>query len=153
MSPTPQTTPIDGALVVPLTKHEDSRGWFLEARKESWFRELGGKPSLQTNIVYSRQGVIRGLHFHELGQDDLFFCAQGMVRVVLFDRREDSPTHGTAWSIDIGDEKPCAVYVPGRTAHEYNPDDENTFPWNDERVAHLWSTDSPILSARDVMDG
>ena len=86
----PQTTPIDGALVVPLTKHEDSRGWFLEARKESWFRELGGKPSLQTNIVYSRRGVIRGLHFHELGQDDLFFCAQGMVRVVLFDRREDS---------------------------------------------------------------
>jgi dTDP-4-dehydrorhamnose 3,5-epimerase len=117
VSPTPQTTPIDGALVVPLTKHEDSRGWFLEARKESWFRELGGKPSMQTNIVYSRQGVIRGLHFHELGQDDLFFCAQGMVRVVLFDRREDSPTHGTAWSIDIGDENPCAVYVPGRTAH------------------------------------
>ena len=147
MSPTPQTTPIDGALVVPLTKHEDSRGWFLEARKESWFHE----------------------HVHELGQDDLFFCAQGMVRVVLFDRREDSPTHGTAWSIDIGDENPCAVYVPGRTAHgyesltgclfcyhvthEYNPDDENTFPWNDERVMHLWSTDSPILSARDVMDG
>ena len=92
MSPAPQTTPIDGALVVPLTKHEDSRGWFLEARKESWFRELGGKPSLQTNIVYSRQGVIRGLHFHELGQDDLFYCAQGMVRVVLFDRREKSPT-------------------------------------------------------------
>ena len=45
--------------------------------------------------------------------------AQGMVRVVLFDRREDSPTHGTAWSIDIGDDNPCAVYVPGRTAHGY----------------------------------
>ena len=52
MSPVPQTTPIDGALVVPLAKHEDSRGWFLEARKESWFTELGGKPSRQTNIVY-----------------------------------------------------------------------------------------------------
>ena len=108
MSPTPQTTPIDGALVVPLTRHEDARGWFLEARKESWFRELGGKPSMQTNIVFSRKGVIRGLHFHELGQDDLFFCALGMVRVVLFDRREDSPTHGVAWSIDIGEDNPAA---------------------------------------------
>jgi dTDP-4-dehydrorhamnose 3,5-epimerase-like enzyme len=23
-------------------------------------------------------------------------------------------------------------------------------PWNDERVAHLWSTQSPILSERDT---
>ena len=45
MSPTPQTTPIDGALVVPLQRHEDARGWFLEARRESWFEPLGGKRS------------------------------------------------------------------------------------------------------------
>ena len=169
MSPTPEPTPIDGALVVPLARHEDARGWWWEARRESGFRELGGGPCAQTHIVGSRQGVIRGLHFHELGQDDLFFCALGMVRVVLFDRREDSPTHATAWSIDIGEDNPAAVYVPGRTAHgyesltdclfcyhvthEYNPDDENTFPWDDERVRHLWSTDTPILSARDVQAG
>ena len=109
MSPTPQPTPIDGALVVPLQRHADARGWFLEARRESWFEPLGGKPSRQTNIVWSRQGVIRGLHYHELGQDDLFFCALGMVRVVLFDRREDSPTHGVAWSIDIGEDG-CILY-------------------------------------------
>lgn len=169
MTPVPEPTPIDGALLVPLRRHEDARGWFLEARRESWFRELGGKPSAQTNIVWSRRGVIRGLHFHELGQDDLFFCALGMVRVVLFDRRPGSPTEGVAWSVDIGEDNPAAVYVPGRTAHgyealtdclfcyhvthEYNPDDENTFPWDDDRVRHLWSTDRPILSDRDVAAG
>ncbi len=169
MTPVPEPTPIDGALLVPLRRHEDARGWFLEARRESWFRELGGKPSAQTNIVWSRRGVIRGLHFHELGQDDLFFCALGLVRVVLFDRRPGSPTEGVAWSVDIGEDNPAAVYVPGRTAHgyealtdclfcyhvthEYNPDDENTFPWDDERVRHLWSTNRPILSDRDVAAG
>ena len=30
----------------------------------------------QTNVSFSRKGVIRGLHFHERGQDDLFVCLQ-----------------------------------------------------------------------------
>jgi dTDP-4-dehydrorhamnose 3,5-epimerase-like enzyme len=30
--------------------------------------------------------VIRGLHYHERGQDDLFVCLQGMARVVVLDR-------------------------------------------------------------------
>jgi dTDP-4-dehydrorhamnose 3,5-epimerase len=160
-------TPIDGARIVPLRRFDDERGWFLEARRESWFGPLGGKPSRQTNLVWSRQGVIRGLHYHELGQDDLFFCAVGEVRVVLFDRRPGSPTEGTAWSHDIGESNLEAVYIPGRVAHgyealtdclfcyhvthEYNPDDEHGFAWNDPRVRHLWSTAEPILSARDVV--
>ncbi len=166
--PSPETTPIEGALLLPLTRHADARGWFLEARRESWFSGLGGKPSLQTNVVWSRRGVLRGLHFHEQGQDDLFFCATGDVRVVLFDRRPGSPTEGVAWSVDIGDVNPAAVYVPGRVAHGYEAlsdclfvyhvtheydgasPDEHTFPWDDPRVRHLWSTDRPILSARDA---
>ena len=34
-------------------------------------------PSLQTNLSFSRAGVIRGLHWHRRGQDDLFFCPVG----------------------------------------------------------------------------
>ena len=36
---------------------------------------------------------------------------------------------------------------------EYNPDDpdEHTIPWNDPRVAHLWSTTASILPARDAV--
>ena len=35
---------------------------------------------------------------------------------------------------------------------EYDPadPDEHTIPWNDPRVAHLWSTRTPTLSARDA---
>ena len=161
--------PIEGVRVVPIRRFEDERGWFLEARRESWFEPLGGKPSRQTNVVWSRRGVIRGLHFHEAGQDDLFFAALGEVRVVLFDRREGSPTEGVAWSRDIGESNPEAIYIPGRIAHgyealtdclfcyhvthEYDPSapDEHGFAWNDPRVRDLWSTRSPILSARDAV--
>jgi dTDP-4-dehydrorhamnose 3,5-epimerase len=164
-----ETAPIDGVRVVQLRQHEDERGWFCELRRESWYQELsGGQPSLQTNLSFSRAGVIRGLHWHDHGQDDLFFCPVGRARVVLLDRRPGSRTEGAAWSIEIDEDNCRAVYVPGRVAHgfealtdailcyhvtsEYDPadPDEHNVRWDDERVAHLWSTSSPVLSARDA---
>jgi dTDP-4-dehydrorhamnose 3,5-epimerase len=143
----------------PLTRHEDERGWFAELMRA----DALPKPIKQANLSRSRQGVIRGLHYHERGQDDLFVCLSGMVRVVVLDRES-----GDVFSEDIGDENPVALYVPGIHAHGYealtdclfmylvteaydpaNPD-EHGLAWDDERVRHLWSTTSPILSARDA---
>jgi dTDP-4-dehydrorhamnose 3,5-epimerase len=149
---------LSGLLRLPLQRHEDERGWFAELRRDSRLP----KPTAQTNLSYSRAGVIRGLHYHERGQDDLFTCLRGTARVVVLDRE----TGETFWE-DIGDGNPIAVYVPGHYAHgfealtdvlfcyhvttEYDPlePDEHTIAWNDARVAHLWSTTSPILSERD----
>ena len=168
VTPAFQSTPIDGATVVRLRTFADERGWFCELRRESWYRELsGGRPSLQTNISFSRQGVVRGLHWHRRGQDDLFFCPQGSARVVLLDRRDDSPTRGVAWSIDIDGDNCLAVYIPGQVAHgfealtdvvlcyhvteEYDPadPDELGLCWADPRIKHLWRTETPLLSPRD----
>jgi dTDP-4-dehydrorhamnose 3,5-epimerase len=150
---------IEGLERIPLRRVEDERGWFLEIRRES----LLPKPTRQTNLSFSRQGVIRGLHYHERGQDDLFACLEGTARVVVLDRES-----GEAFTEDIGDENPVAFYIPGRHAHgfealtdvlfcyhvteEYDPDDpdEHQIPWDDPRVSQLWSTRSPILSARDA---
>jgi dTDP-4-dehydrorhamnose 3,5-epimerase len=149
---------IDGVRTIPLTRHEDERGWFAEIWRASGLP----KPTRQVNLSRSRKGVIRGLHFHER-QDDVFVCLEGMVRVVILDR-----TTGETFTEDIGDDNFVAVYVPGRYAHgyealtdslfmylvteEYDPSnpDEDGLPWDDERVRHLWSTTSPILSARDA---
>jgi dTDP-4-dehydrorhamnose 3,5-epimerase len=150
---------IDGILRLPLPRFEDERGWFTELRRESGLPQ----ETVQTNIVFSRQGVIRGLHYHERGQDDLFACLQGMLRVVVLDRET-----GRTFSEDIGDDNPVAIYIPGYHAHgyealtdallcyhvtrEYDPSDpdEHGLCWADERVRHLWSTTNPILSPRDV---
>jgi dTDP-4-dehydrorhamnose 3,5-epimerase len=150
---------IPGLRVLPLRRFEDERGWFYELRRDS----LLEKWTVQTNVSFSRRGVIRGLHYHERGQDDLFACLAGTARVVVLDRET-----GETFSLDIGEENRVAVYVPGHHAHgfeaitdclftyhvteEYDPEhpDERTLPWNDPRVRHLWSTDTPILSARDA---
>ena len=164
-----EQAPIDGVRVVQLRKFADERGWFCELRRESWYEELSGdRPSLQTNMSFSRAGVIRGLHWHRRGQDDLFFCPIGKARVVLLDHREGSPTSGVAWSIDINEDNCLAVYVPGQVAHgfealtdlvfcyhvteEYDPSDpdEQNVRWDDPRVVELWSTRTPQVSARDA---
>jgi dTDP-4-dehydrorhamnose 3,5-epimerase len=150
---------IDGLLRIPLRRFEDERGWFVELRRESELPKL----TRQTNLSFSRAGTIRGLHYHERGQDDLFACLQGMARVVVLDRET-----GEVYTEDIGDDNPVAIYVPGHHAHgfealtdllflyhvteEYDPadPDEHGIAWDDPRVRDAWSTGSPILSARDA---
>jgi dTDP-4-dehydrorhamnose 3,5-epimerase len=144
---------------IPLRRFADDRGWFMELARRSSMQ----KPWGQTNLSLSRKGVIRGLHYHERGQDDLFSCLQGTARVVVLDRET-----GETFTEDIGDENPLAIYIPGTYAHgfealtdllfcyhvteEYDPSDpdEHAIAWNDPRVVHLWSTQSPILSQRDL---
>jgi dTDP-4-dehydrorhamnose 3,5-epimerase len=149
---------IDQIQVIPLRRFADERGWFMELHRES----RDPQPMTQTNLSFSRKGVIRGLHYHERGQSDLFVCLQGTARVVALDRES-----GEVFTLDIGDENPVAVFVPGLLAHgfealtdilfcyhvtqEYDPadPDEHEIPWDDPRVVDVWETGSPILSERD----
>ena len=150
---------IEGLVRIPLRRFQDERGWFMELRRESALPN----PTVQTNVSFSRAGTIRGLHYHERGQDDLFVCLQGTARVVVLDRAS-----GEVFTEDIGDDNPVAIYIPGRHAHgfealtdllfcyhvteEYDAadPDEHAVPWDDPRVRDVWSTTSPILSERDL---
>jgi dTDP-4-dehydrorhamnose 3,5-epimerase len=150
---------IEGLRRFPLERRADERGWFAEVARASAF----DKPLSQMNVSRSHRGVIRGLHYHERGQDDIFVCLSGMVRVVVLDR-----TSGETFVEDIGDDNPVAVYVPGIHAHGYEAltdalfaylvteeydatdPDEHGVPWNDPRVKHLWSAQRPTLSERDA---
>jgi dTDP-4-dehydrorhamnose 3,5-epimerase len=151
---------IDGIQRVPLRVLSDDRGWFAELRRDS---DLP-RPMVQTNVAFSRAGVVRGLHFHERGQDDLFACLLGTARIVVLNLDT-----GETFTEDIGDDNPVAIYVPGQHAHgyealtdillcyhvtaEFDPadPDEHTVAWNDPRVADLWRTADPILSERDTV--
>ena len=87
---------IDGLRRIPLKRFDDERGWFVELMRAS---ELP-KPVRQSNLSYSREGVIRGLHYHERGQDDLFACMQGTARVVVLEYHPpgcpEADTHAAA---------------------------------------------------------
>ena len=116
----------------------------------------------QTNLSFSRAGVVRGLHYHESGQDDLFACVRGMARVVVLDRES-----GETFTEDIGDENPVAIYIPGVNAHGFEARrtscsattsrPSTTRPTGRahgrlERPARCtpMSSETPILSARDA---
>lgn len=149
---------MEGIEILPLRYVADERGWFVEIRRESALP----RRTAQTNISFSRKGVIRGLHYHERGQDDLFACLTGTARVVVLDRETDE-----VFTVDIGEDNPVALYIPGHYAHgfealtdlifcyhvtrEYDPadPDEHGVSWDDPRVRSLWSTSEPILSERD----
>ena len=94
---------IDGSSGYPARRYEDERGWLMELRRESALP----KPTRQTNVSFSRAGVIRGLHYHERGQDDLFCCLSGTARVVVLDRET-----GETFTEDIGDDNPVAALHP-----------------------------------------
>jgi dTDP-4-dehydrorhamnose 3,5-epimerase len=150
---------IEGLRRLRLERDADERGWFGELVRATALP----KPIRQVNLSRSSRGVIRGLHYHQRGQDDLFVCIEGMVRVVVLDRAS-----GEVFVEDIGDDNPLAVYVPGFHAHGYealtdallayvvteeydgSDPDEHGICWADQRVKHLWSTKTPILSARDA---
>ena len=158
MSSSPATALVAGVQVIRLPRFDDERGWFAEVRRDS----LLPRETVQTNVSYSRKGVIRGLHYHERGQDDFFVCLSGTARIVVLDRASNQTS-----SIDIGEENFAGVWVPGHHAHgfealtdillcyqvtvEYDRDDpdERGIPWDDPRVKHLWSSEAPLLSERD----
>ena len=149
---------IEGLERVPLRVHEDERGWFCELRRDSALPVH----MTQTNVSFSWAGVIRGLHFPRArsGRPLRLPAGDGAGRRAR--PRERGDVHG-------GHRRgqPVALYIPGRHGHgfealtdilfcyhvtaEYDPadPDEQTIPWNDPRVAGLWSTSTPILSARD----
>src|SRR6478752_2378373 len=51
---------VEGVLRIPLRRFEDERGWFCELRRDSALP----RPTVQTNVSFSRRGFIRGLHYH-----------------------------------------------------------------------------------------
>ncbi len=153
---------VDGIVRIPLQRFEDDRGWFYEVRRESALPHA----TVQTNVSFSRKGTIRGLHFHERGQDDLFACLQGTARVVVLDRVDRRHVHGghrrrqpgrdlrsRASTRTASRRSPISLFCYHVT-REYDPadPDEQGLCWADPRIKALGAPDTPILSPRDAAD-
>ena len=79
---------IDGVKVTPLKAIPDERGRLMELFKsiEPDFEKFG-----QVYLTTAYPGAVKAWHFHKK-QTDNFICIQGMMKVVLHDSREGSPT-------------------------------------------------------------
>ena len=146
---------IHDVTVKKLLTHSDDRGYFREILRDddNLLKRFG-----QTSITKTYPGVIKAFHWHN-HQDDIWYVASGMARIVLYDRRPDSPTFKITQVIYAGDDNPVSVLIPFGIAHGYqvlgnqpvilfyhvtqaydpkNPDEER-IEWNDPEIGFEWS--------------
>ncbi|MDE3104767.1 MAG: dTDP-4-dehydrorhamnose 3,5-epimerase [Acidobacteriota bacterium] len=157
----------------------DSRGWFAETFNQDTFAQLG-LPSrfVQDNQSFSRQGVLRGLHY-QLGkpQGKLVRVLQGHIWDVAVDLRPTSPTLGQWAGFHLkapSETDPLQMlWIPEGFAHgflvlspvaevlykttnSYYPAGERTLLWNDPALNIDWPLhllgDAPVLvSEKDAL--
>lgn len=154
-----EVTGIPGAVIGRPEVHSDERGTFLEIFRE----DLLGVRFVQANHSRSRQGVLRGLHFHRK-QADAWYVMAGVAQAMLADLRgrRDEPSVA---SVDLSADDPTVLYIPPGVAHgflavsdvdliywvthQYTSEDEFGVAWDDPALAAPWRSSSPVLSGRD----
>ncbi len=119
-------TGIEGLVVVELTVHGDSRGWF----KENWQRAkmVGGlglpdRRWVQNNVSYNlARGVTRGIHAEPW--DKFVSVATGSVFGAWVDLRAGSPTYGEVYTATLDPSR--AIYVPRGVGNSYQALEDGT---------------------------
>jgi len=104
---------IHDAKVKQLKFIPDERGRLMEILRcdEDIFAKFG-----QVYLTTTYPGVVKAWHFHKK-QDDFIVCVKGMLKLVLYDDREGSPTKGEVNQFFIGDFNPALVKVPKMIYH------------------------------------
>lgn len=99
---------IKGVLVKPLSQIADERGKIMHMLRadEPHFERFG---EIYFSVAY--HGVVKGWHLHK--EMTLNYAViLGMVKLVLYDPREDSPTKGEIQELFIGEDNYVLVKIP-----------------------------------------
>lgn len=99
---------IEGVLVHPLRQIADERGKIMHMLRcnDSYFEQFG---EIYFSVVYP--GVVKGWHLHKLMTLN-YACIVGMIKLVLYDEREESPTRGELQQLFIGESNYLLVQIP-----------------------------------------
>ncbi|MGB9004656.1 MAG: dTDP-4-dehydrorhamnose 3,5-epimerase family protein [Candidatus Aminicenantales bacterium] len=91
----------------------DERGRLMEIlrRDDSLFQEFG-----QVYLTTTYPGVVKAWHLHKK-QTDNICCLAGMIKLVLYDGRNDSPTFTEINEFFLGVHNPQLVQVPAHVSH------------------------------------
>jgi dTDP-4-dehydrorhamnose 3,5-epimerase len=162
-------TELPGVLILEPQVFGDQRGYFLETWSSTRYGDAGiAGPFVQDNIVFSRMGVLRGLHFqHPHSQGKLVQVLAGEVVDIAVDVRVGSPTFGRWVGERLSEENHRQMYIPPGFAHGYcvlsetalfcykctdfyNPASEMGILWNDPDLNIDWSIAAPVVSPKDA---
>ena len=106
---------IEGVKTKKLRVIPDERGRLMEMLRcdDDLFIKFG-----QAYITSAYPGVVKGWHYHKK-QTDNFAVVKGMMKVVLYDGREDSPTKGEVNEFFMGVHNPMLLQIPTYVYHGF----------------------------------
>ena len=120
-------------------------------RNDPWFKEFG---EIYFSTIYP--GIVKGWHLHK-SMTLNYAVVVGMIKLVLFDDRQDSPTRGEVNELFIGDNNYTLVTIPpyvwngfkgiGNTAaivancgtEPHDPDEIMRMNPHDNHIPYDWS--------------
>lgn len=132
----------------------DERGYLMEIlRNDDVFFEKFG----QVYMTTAYPSVVKGWHFHKL-QTDYMTCIFGMIKLVLYDARDDSASKGQVQEFFIGERNPMLISIPPGVLHgfkgigdktaiiintitetyNYDKPDEYRIAWDSPDIPYNW---------------
>ena len=164
-----EETPIKNLVLLKPEVYKDQRGGFLEAYRQSKFKELGHDIEfVQDNMSHSKKNVIRGLHYQlpPASQVKLVMVPHGEILDIAVDLRPNSPTFKEHYSVVLSSENRHMLLVPAGFAHGfsvlsdeatiyykcndyYNSELERGIRWDDSELNIDWKVNDPVLSDKD----
>jgi len=91
----------------------DERGRLGEIMRadDRWFEKFG-----QVYFTTTYPNVVKAWHYHKK-QTDHFYVVKGMVKIALYDQRQDSPTNGVVNELYLGEYCPALLRIPPGVLH------------------------------------
>jgi len=146
---------IDGVAVRKAKVLPDERGRLGEIMRadDTWFQKFG-----QVYFTTTYPGIVKAWHFHKK-QTDHFYVIKGLLKVALYDERQNSPTKGIVNQVYLGEHCPgvlrippgvqhgwmcvsdCEAYIVNIVSEMYNydkPDEYRTHP-HDNHIPYDWT--------------
>ena len=162
---------ITGVEIKELKTFPDQRGFFREVIRfnDPFFNDEQSRSFAQWSHSRMALNTVKAWHFHHL-QIDWWYAPIGLIHVVLFDDREESPTYKRKMEFLLGENEldsralSAVVKIPQGVLHgckvlsdlahlfyitsqTYNPNDEGRYPFNSDRVPHIWGKAEELIVA------
>lgn len=161
------STEITGVQIANLKSYADDRGRFMETFRKEWFPQRSWE-IIQCNRSDSKEGVLRGLHYHH-HQVDYWYVPNGRLKACLVDIRPSSDTYLNTLCVEMGDGHDLGLFIPVGVAHGFvaltkvtlfyivdnyfnGGVDENGVAWNDPQFKLNWGIENPLVSDRDLQN-
>ena len=163
-------TPLPGAYVIELDKHQDERGFFARSWCAREFAAKGLDPHLvQCNVSFNKlKGTLRGLHYQipPHAEAKLVRCTKGSLYDVIVDLRKASPTFLRWFAIELTAANHRMLYIPNLFAHGFQTLEDDTeifyqmsefyepaaskgLRWNDPKLSINWPAADRTMSQKD----